>query len=165
MSIAQALLGEFDHEMSTTKKMLERYPEDKGSWKPHETSMSMSRLAAHMAEIPGWTIVTMQQDGLDMDTSKYTPAEITTRAEALAKFDESVKAARAAIAAAKDETFMKTWAFSMDGKPLFTLPKIAALRGFIMNHMIHHRGQLSVYYRSVRVPVPSLYGPSADEQG
>src|SRR5277367_1792667 len=165
MSISQALLGEFDHEMSTTHKVFEHFPEDKLTWKPHDTSMSLSQLAGHIAEIPGWMTVIMLQDGLDMDPSKYQPFLPKTRAEVLAKFADTVKNARAAILNAPDDTFMKPWTFSIMGKPNFTLPKIAALRGFVMNRLIHHRGQLTVYYRMNRVHVPSIYGPSGDEQG
>jgi|ERR1700690_842977 len=165
MSIAQSLLSEFDHEMATTRKMLERFPEDKVEWKPHETSMPMGRLAGHVAEMPEWTMPTLQQDKLEMDPTKYTPNVMKSRTEVLKKFDENVKAGHAAIAGASDETMMKPWTFIAGGKPVFTLPKIAVLRSFVMNHMIHHRGQLAAYYRIAGVPVPSIYGPSLDDKG
>jgi uncharacterized damage-inducible protein DinB len=164
MRIADSILPEFDHEMATTRKMLERFPEDKVEWRPHETSMTLGRLAGHVSELAGWTVATMGQDKLEMDPNRYKPNVITSRAEALKQFDEIVASARAAIAAASDETMMRPWTFVAGGRTVFTMPKIAVLRSFVMNHLIHHRGQLSVFYRIAGVPVPSLYGPSKDEQ-
>jgi uncharacterized damage-inducible protein DinB len=164
MPIAQALLPEFDHEMATTRKMLERFPEDKVEWRPHETCMTMGRLAGHVAELAGWTTVTIAQDKLEMDPNNYNPAIVKSRTEVLKQFDDTVKSARAAIAGASDETLMKPWTFIAAGKTVFTMPKIAVLRSFVMNHLIHHRGQLAAFYRIAGVKVPSLYGPSKDEQ-
>jgi uncharacterized damage-inducible protein DinB len=164
MRIAEAILPEFDREMATTRKMLERFPEDKVEWRPHETSMTMGRLAGHVAELAGWTLPTLTQDKLELDPNNYAPVVIRSRAEALRQFDDTVKTARAAIAGANDETFMKPWTFVAGGKTVFTMPKIAVYRSFVMNHMVHHRGQLAAFYRIAGVPVPSLYGPSKDEQ-
>jgi uncharacterized damage-inducible protein DinB len=164
MAIAQALLQEFDREMATTRKMLERFPEDKVEWRPHETCMTLGRLAGHVAELAGWTSVTMNQDKLEMDPDNYQPNIVKSRAEALRQFDETVKAGREALARANDETYMKPWTFVARGQTVFTMPKIAVLRSFVMNHMIHHRGQLAAFYRIAGVPVPSIYGPSKDEQ-
>jgi uncharacterized damage-inducible protein DinB len=164
MAIAQALLQEFDREMATTRKMLERFPEDKVEWRPHETCMTLGRLAGHVAELAGWTSVTMNQDKLEMDPDNYQPNIVKSRAEALRQFDETVKAGREALARANDETYMKPWTFVAGGQTVFTMPKIAVLRSFVMNHMIHHRGQLAAFYRIAGVPVPSIYGPSKDEQ-
>ncbi len=164
MRIAEAILPEFDREMATTRRMLERFPEDKVEWRPHDTCMTMGRLAGHVAELAGWVIPTMQQDKLELDPSSYDPGVVKTRAEAVKQFDETVKAARAAIAGASDETFTKPWALSVGGQTVFTMPKIAVYRTFVMNHLIHHRGQLAAFYRIAGVPVPSLYGPSKDEQ-
>ena len=164
MAMSQALLQEFDREMATTRKMLERFPEDKVEWRPHETCMTLGRLAGHVAELAGWTTVTMNQDKLEMDPSNYKPNIVTSRAEALKQFDETVKAGRAALANASDETYMKPWTFVARGQTVFTMPKVAVLRSFVMNHMIHHRGQLAAFYRIAGVPVPSIYGPSKDEQ-
>ena len=163
MAIAQALLPEFDREMATTRKMLERFPEDKVEWRPHETCMTLGRLAGHVAELAGWTTVTMNQDKLEMDPDNYKPNIVKSRAESLKQFDETVKAGREALAAASDETYMKPWTFVARGQTIFTMPKIAVLRSFVMNHLIHHRGQLAAFYRIAGVPVPSLYGPSKDE--
>ncbi len=164
MAIAQALLPEFDHEMATTRKMLERFPEDKVDWKPHETCMTLGRLAGHVAEIPAWTIPTIAQDKLELDPSTFTPSVLNSRSETLKKFDETVKAARATIAGASDEALVKPWSLVVGGKTVMTLPKAAVLRSFVMSHMIHHRGQLAAFYRIAGVPVPSIYGPSKDEQ-
>ena len=162
MAISQALLPEFDYEMATTRKMLERFPEDKVDWKPHDTCMSLGRLAGHMSELAGWVIPTINQDELVLDPN-FTPNVMKSRAETLKQFDESVKGSHAAIAGASDETFMKPWSLVAGGKKVMTMPKIAVLRSFVMNHMIHHRGQLAAFYRIAGVPIPSIYGPSKDE--
>jgi uncharacterized damage-inducible protein DinB len=164
MAIAQALLPEFDHEMATTRKMLERFPEEKVDWKPHDTCMTLGRLAGHVAEIPAWTIPTIAQEKLELDPSTFTPSVLNSRTETLKKFDETVTAARATIAGASDEALMKPWSLVVAGKTVMTLPKAAVLRSFVMSHMIHHRGQLAAFYRIAGVPVPSIYGPSKDEQ-
>jgi len=163
MRIADAILPEFDREMATTRRMLERFPEDKVEWRPHDTCMTMGRLAGHVAELAGWIIPAVMQDKLEMDPSSYHPAVVKSRAAALKQFDETVSAARTAIAGASDETMMKPWTFVAGGKTVFTMPKVAVYRSFVMNHLIHHRGQLAAFYRIAGVPVPSLYGPSKDE--
>jgi uncharacterized damage-inducible protein DinB len=161
MSISAALLPEFDHEMATTRTTLERVPDDKLGWKPHEKSMTLGRLASHLAEAPGWGVVGLTTDSMDM--SNYKPWEGKSRAEILATFDKNVAAARSAIEAAADATYMANWSLTMGGQAIMTMPKIAVVRTFMMNHLIHHRGQYSVYLRMTGVPVPSIYGPSADE--
>ena len=165
MSIAQSLLGEFDMEMASTRRTLERLPEDKLEWKPDPKSMSMGRLAAHVAEMTSWAAMTMTTDELDFAASPYTPAVAKSREHVLQIADENAKAAREAIEASSDEDFMKPWTLRSGDQVFFTLPKIAVIRGMVMNHTIHHRGQLTVYYRMNGVPVPALYGPSADEPG
>lgn len=162
MSLNQALLPEFDHEMQTTRRTLERVPEDKLGWKPHQKSMTLGGLATHLATINHWVDATLGMDSFDVATAPPTP-ELKSRAEILAAFDQNVASARKTIAAAPDSELMKPWSLIAGGKPVFTLPRIAVLRSFIMNHTIHHRGQLSVYLRLNDVPVPSIYGPSADE--
>ncbi|MDE3135950.1 MAG: DinB family protein [Acidobacteriota bacterium] len=166
MALSQALLPEFEHEMANTRKTLERVPEDKFGWKPHEKSMEMGRLAIHLAEIPGWTEHTLMMDSLDVNPpggEGYKPAEVKNRKELLALFDKNVASARSAIAGASDADWMKTWTLLNGGNVVFTLPKVAVLRGFVMSHSIHHRAQLGVYLRLNNLPVPSIYGPSADE--
>jgi uncharacterized damage-inducible protein DinB len=166
MALNQALLPEFDQEMANTRKTLERAPEDKFGWKPHEKSMTLGRLTGHLAEMPGWAAITVDKESFDVAPAGSPPpkaANPATRKEALDMFDNNVVQARAAIAGATDEQLMKTWTLLAGGKTIFSMPRIAVLRGMIMNHMIHHRAQLGVYLRLNDIPVPALYGPSADE--
>ena len=163
MSIAQGLLAEFDVETANTRRTLARLPEDKLEWTPDPKSMTMGRLAAHVAEMPGWAALTLSTDELDFAAGGYTPAVAKSRDQVLAIADDNAKAARAAIAAASDADFMKPWTMRSGDQIFFTMPKIAVIRGMVINHTIHHRGQLTVYYRMTGVPVPALYGPSADE--
>jgi uncharacterized damage-inducible protein DinB len=163
MSIGQSLLPEFDQEMAGTRKSLERVPEGKTEWKPHPKSMTLGRLAGHLAELPVWIVETMQRDELTLDGS-FKPFISSSPAELLAMFDAKVAEARALLAKATDEDFMKPWSLIAGGQKVFTMPKIAVVRGMVLNHIIHHRGQLTVYLRLNDVPVPSLYGPSADER-
>ena len=166
MAIRDSILPEFDHEMATTRTLLERVPEGNPDWKPHEKSMTISRLAGHLAELAGWGKTTIAQDSLDfrpVNGPSYQPYFMTTRKQLLETFDKNVSEARAAIAGASDQEFMKTWTLLSGGKQILAMPKIAVLRSFAINHVIHHRGQMSVYLRLNNVPVPSIYGPSADE--
>jgi uncharacterized damage-inducible protein DinB len=166
MRLNEVLLQEFDREMSSTRKTLERLPEDKLEWRPHEKSFKMGDLATHLANIPTWIGYTMEQDSMDMHppgapAPRATPAG--SRAELLARFDKNVSAARGTLAGARDEQLGKPWTLLVGGKEIFTQPKIAVLRSFVMNHSIHHRAQLGVYLRLNDVPVPAIYGPTADE--
>jgi uncharacterized damage-inducible protein DinB len=166
MAIKESILPEFDYEMATTRKLLARVPEDKKDWQPHPRSMSLGRLSQHLATIPHWASVTMKETELHMNPPggpAYTPPEFESTASALATFDRNVREGREAIAAAEDKDWMVQWTLKNAGQPIFTLPRVAVLRSFVTNHMIHHRGQLSVYLRLNDVPVPSIYGPSADE--
>jgi uncharacterized damage-inducible protein DinB len=168
MPINQALLPEFDHEMANTRKTIERVPDEKLSWRPHEKSMTMARLAGHLAEMPQWISETMQKDSLDVSPpggQQYKPFEPKSVKEILDHFDKNIAAARKALEAATDEQFMKPWTLLSGGKTIFTLPKAGVVRSMVMNHIIHHRGQLTVYLRLNGAPVPALYGPSADERG
>jgi uncharacterized damage-inducible protein DinB len=164
--INQALLSEFDMEMANTRKTLERVPDDKLGWKPHEKSMTIGRLAGHLAELPWWGQVTIEHDNHDIAPQGAPPQQGMTaksRQDALDAFDKNAAAMRAAVAGASDELLMKPWSLLKGGQPIMTMPKIAVLRGFVMNHTIHHRAQLGVYLRLNEIPVPSIYGPSADE--
>ena len=161
MSISAALLPEFDHEMATTRKTLERVPDDKLGWTPHDRSMTLGRLASHIAEMPAWGVAGLKMDSLDM--GGYKPWQGASREEILAVFDKNVADARAAIAGADDATYMSNWSLTAGGQTLMTMPKIAVVRSFVLNHVIHHRGQFSVYLRLNDIAVPSIYGPSADE--
>ena len=166
MSISASLLPEFDQEMANTRKALERVPDEKLDWKPHEKSMSMGGLATHLANLPIWTVFTINQDSLDLEPpggGSFRAEEKRSRREILEDFDKNVTAARDAVAGASDEELLKPWSLLKGGVTLMTLPKIVVLRSFVMNHVIHHRGQFTVYLRLNDVPVPSIYGPSADE--
>jgi uncharacterized damage-inducible protein DinB len=167
MPINAALLPEYDHEMATTRKVLERCPEAKYDWKPHPKSFSMGGLATHLANMPGWAVFTVKEDSFDVappGKPPYKEEPVKSQKELLARFDKNVADARAAIAGAQDDALMKEWSLLGGGKAIFTMPRISVLRTMIMNHCIHHRGQLSVYLRLNEVPVPAMYGPSADEQ-
>jgi uncharacterized damage-inducible protein DinB len=166
MSISASLLGEFDHEFANTRRVLERVPEGKFDWKPHPKSMALGRLASHLTELPLWCTHTFKLTELDLappGAPPYQPATLATRDAILKAFDENLAPARAALAAASDADFLVPWSLKSGGQTLFTLPRIAVYRSFVMNHMIHHRAQLGVYLRLNDVPVPPLYGPSADE--
>jgi uncharacterized damage-inducible protein DinB len=166
MAISEALLPEFDHEMENTRKTLERIPDDKLDWKPHEKSTTLRGLATHLSNLPTWAIHAIDREALDIAPPGAPPLRATpinSRAEALEAFDKNVAAARAAIAGANDEHLFKPWTLLAGGKTIFTLPRAAVLRSVVMNHTIHHRAQLGVYLRLNDVPVPAIYGPSADE--
>lgn len=166
MGLSESLLPEFDHEMANTRKTLERVPDGKADWKPHEKSMAMGGLATHLSNIPTWAVFTMENDSLDLAPGgePLPPAPIAgSQAELLSNFDTNVTKARTAIASASDAEFFQPWTLLTNGKTILTLPKVAVLRSFVMNHMIHHRAQLGVYLRLNDVAVPSIYGPSADE--
>ena len=162
MPLNQALLPEFDHEMANTRKSLERVPDGKLAWKPHSKSMSLGGLGTHLATINHWAEAIIGQESFDVKNAPPYP-ELKSRAQMVEAFDKNVATARKAIAGASDEQLMKPWSLQSGGKTVFTLPRIAVLRSFIMNHVIHHRAQLGVYLRLNDVPVPSIYGPSADE--
>lgn len=167
MPLAQALLPEFDHEMANTRKCLERIPEDKLDWRPHERSYDFRGMATHLANLPKWTVMTIAESSFDMEPEGEDPIKedpVASVAGAVEMFDASVAAAREAIANATDEELMATWSLLKGGEEVLTMPRIAVLRSFIMNHAIHHRAQLGVYLRLNDVPVPALYGPSADEE-
>ena len=166
MAISESLLPEFDQEMAGVRKTLERVPEDKFDWKPHPKSLSMSVLAGHIANLPSWGTLTVNQGELDTTPGGKPmpgPSPPAGTAELVATFDRTCAEARAAIAGASDAELMKPWTLLSNGTKLFSLPKVAVLRSFVLNHLIHHRAQLGVYLRINDVAVPSLYGPSADE--
>ncbi len=167
MSIAESLLPEFDMEMANTRKTVERLPNGKFSYRPHDKSYSLGELASHLVNILNWVEMTLNQDSFDVNPDggeSYTTPQGSSAEELVKWFDASVATARKAIASASDETMMKPWSLKSGGETIFTMPRVAVLRSFIMNHLIHHRAQLTVYLRLNDVPVPALYGPSADEQ-
>lgn len=166
MAISDAFLPEFDQEMANTRKELERVPEDKLGWKPHQKSGSMGWLAGHLATIPTWASIAIGQNSLDLmpgGKPHEQPPEPTSVKELLATFDKNVGEARAAIAGADDGKMMQDWSLLRNGQNMMTMPRAAVVRGFVLSHIIHHRAQLGVYLRLNDVPVPSIYGPSADE--
>jgi uncharacterized damage-inducible protein DinB len=167
MGINQAFLGELDHEAATTRRMLERVPMDKLTWKPHDKSMSMGQLAVHVAQLPGFAPFTMTTPEFDLGAPgrDNKQPEFKTNKELLDFFDGNVGQMREALNAATDEALREPWTLRKGEQVIFTLPRAGVMRSMIMSHLIHHRGQLSVYLRLNNVPVPSIYGPSADEQG
>ncbi len=157
------MLPEFDQEFATVRKFLEAVPEDKLDYKPHAKSMEMGRLAGHLAEIVNWIDTTVNTDVLDFATFDYQPCVMTDRAETLKQFDEWVAEGRKILAGASDAKLMEPWTMRTGEEVYFTLPKVAVIRSFVMNHMIHHRAQLGMYLRIVDVAPPSAYGPTAEE--
>lgn len=161
MSIAETLLPEFDQEMATTRRLLERVPTDKGKWKPHEKSFSLGHLAQLVAWMPGWITNAIKETELNLaKAGGYSYEKTDTLVE---MFDKNVKEARDAIVSSKDKDYNVPWSLKHGDRVIFTLPRGPVVRQHI-NHLIHHRGQLSVYLRLVDVPVPSIYGPTADER-
>jgi len=166
MSISESLLPEFDTEMANARRTLERVPEDKLDFRPHPKSGTMGWLATHLAHIPTWGSIAIDEDTLDLgpgSPAAEPPPVARTRAELLETFDRNVAEARAALAGATDAHMTQSWSLVKDGKPMLTMPRVAVLRNFILNHLIHHRAQLGLYLRMNDVPVPAIYGPSADE--
>lgn len=168
MKIGESMLPEFDQEMAGTRRVLENLPEDKLDWKAHEKSNSIGWVANHLADIPKWTNMTLTTDALDVnppDGKKYQTPALRSRAEILDLFDKNVAEARAALATVEDAELFKDWALLNAGKEVMRMPKLVVIRSFVLNHSIHHRAHLCVYYRLNDVPVPGLYGPSADDTG
>jgi len=167
MSIAQSLIPELQHEVALTRKALERLPADKYEWAPHPKSMTVRQLASHIATIPTWGTMTLSTESFDISppgAPPYVAPAFGTTAEVLAGFEKAAGDFSAALAGADDAAMMTPWSLLKGGQTAFTMPRVAVVRGMIMNHLVHHRGQLSVYLRLLDVPVPAIYGPSADEQ-
>jgi len=165
MSMSAQLLSAFDHIIEGTKPHLAAIPSDRLEWRPHEKSYTIGELGTHLANLPMWTMATLGADEFDVAPPGEEPprqAPLGSADEILAHLEENAAAARGAIEGASDEELMKGWTLLAGGEALFTLPKIAVLRTFIMDHMIHHRGQLTVYLRLLDVPVPQTFGPTAD---
>ena len=163
MTLTEILLPEFDHEMRTTRTVLERVPAKDAAWRPHPRSTSLGDLAVHLATIPGWLVPTLTQKELDLAPKPgVAPQRFESVDGLLATFDENLRSARAALADAKDEDFGVPWTLKAADKTVFTMPRGAVVRSFILSHMVHYRGQLTVYLRLRDVPLPSVYGPTAD---
>lgn len=166
MTIGQSMLPEFDQEMQGTRKVLERCPEEQWNWKPHDKSGTLGWLASHVATMVDWLPMTIKTEELDyapVGGPSWEPPKIDNRQQLLAEFDKNVVAARAALANVSDAEMLKNWRLLAGGQEVFAMPRVACIRGMVMNHIIHHRAQLTVYLRLLNVAVPGLYGPSADE--
>jgi uncharacterized damage-inducible protein DinB len=162
MSLSQAFLKEFDNEAKITRRVLERVPADKFSWKPHPKSMTLGALALHTAMTPGMICGWACEEETNMGTGEKPPAATTTD-DILAAHDNSVAKVKQTMGELGDAGLMNQWKASAGGQTIFEMPKAALIRSIALNHWYHHRGQLSVYLRLLDVPVPSIYGPSADE--
>jgi uncharacterized damage-inducible protein DinB len=163
MRLIEPYIMELDREASSTRKMLERVPEGKNEWAPHPKSMTLGKLATHVATIPSWAS-SLKEDGFDIGVNSVdVPFPPPTAVGLLALFDKTIADAKAALNAIDDARAMGLWTLSMKGKPVFSMPRLAVVRTMILNHSVHHRGQFSVYLRLLDVPVPGMYGPSADE--
>ena len=163
MELNKQLIAELQMEAANTRKMLERIPLEKGDYKPHEKSMTLGRLATHVAELAGWVAFTMDQDGLDFSKMEYKPVIAQTTEELLAIHDENVAKATKSLENASPADFGNMWTLRNGETVHFSLPKAAVVRSFAFSHLYHHRGQLSVYLRLLDVPVPGMYGPTADD--
>lgn len=166
MTLSQALLPEFDMEFANTRKAISRVPDNKLTWKPHEKSFSMGELAIHLAEIPQWMAFSIGQSSFDVSPpggQAYQRPKLGSCREILEMFDKGVTKARTVLSGASDEMLTEPWSLLKGGDILFTMPRIAVVRSFLMNHNIHHRAQLGMYLRLNDIPVPGHYGPSADE--
>lgn len=165
MTLAQSLLPELDLEMANTRRLLAVVPEADAAWRPHPKSYSLGDLAAHIALLPLWARLTVELPELDLGApanAARARAEFTTTARLLEQFDQRVTEARTALASATDAAMGERWALKNGAHTIFSIPRAAVLRSFVLSHMIHHRGQLTVYLRLRDVPLPSLYGPTAD---
>ena len=166
MNISQTLLPEFDHEMRTTRAVLARVPEADAEWRPHPKSMTLGQLASHVTNIVRWGAATFEREELDLaspDAALFAPPKFETTAGLVGLFDANVAAARAALSAAEDSDMAAVWALRSGAHTILAMPRAASYRSFVMSHLIHHRGQLSVYLRLRDVPLPPIYGPTADE--
>ena len=164
MTIGNILAQEMEQESATTRKYLERVPEDKWDWKPHEKSMPFGRLASHVADSNGWGAGIVEFDNFSMKTGEFEAFNASSKEELLQNFDEGLAKLLELLRGADDATMQKNWQMIVDGNVMFEMPKMVCIRAWVINHMIHHRGQLSVYLRENDIPVPATYGPSADEQ-
>jgi uncharacterized damage-inducible protein DinB len=164
MVLKDAILSEFDHEMAVTRRLLERLPEAALSWRPHDRSMSLGGLATHLAQIPHWGTSILERDFYDLVHDRTAPAvEKSTRAQVLETFDRHTTEVRRALLGRSDAELIAPWSLKQGGQTIMSLPRFGALRRFLLNHLVHHRGQLTVYLRLQNVPLPPIYGPTADE--
>lgn len=162
MTLKDALLAEYDHEMGTTRKLLERLPDARLTWKPHEKSMTLGELATHLSNIPRWGGTILDEASFDLADGPPRTENQPSTAEILRRFDEASRKTRHSMDK-NDAEYMAQWTLKQNGREMFSMPRTAAFRSFVLSHTIHHRGQLSVYLRLIDLPVPAIYGPSADE--
>ena len=165
MGLKDTLLFEFDHEMAVTRRVLERVPEGAFGWRPHEKSFHMGGLATHLAQIPHWGTAILDRDSYELVHDAPNPAvEKTTCAEVLDTFDRHVAEVRRGLLTRSDAELMAPWSLTRSGRVVLSMPKLSALRSFLLHHLIHHRGQMTVYLRLQNVPIPPIYGQTADEK-
>jgi len=162
VAFSQTLLPEFEEEMKNTRRLLECIPDSKLDAQPHPKSMTLAQLATHVAQVPGWTKTLLDQEVLDLSPD-MKPEVLASRTELLNTFDQGVADARDRIGGASDDNWQETWTFKVGGETVLSMPRAAVMRSMIMNHMIHHRGQLGVFLRLNNVAIPGMYGPSADD--
>lgn len=163
MPINETFIAELQQEAASTKKLLERVPYDNPNWKPHEKSMELGRLAGHVAELSSWINATLDHDELDFAKSEYKPPVLNSASELVALHEKNIAAAVECLKKHTDEDFMQTWKLRNGEEIYFELPKAVVLRSFVLNHLVHHRAQLGVFLRLLNVPLPNMYGPTADE--
>ena len=166
MSYAESLLPEFDQEMASTRKVLERLPENKLDWKPHIKSHTIGWNANHVVDMVNWVVMTITTPSLDIAPvggKPYQVPALASRREILERFDHNVAAARKALASVDDQRINEMWTLLKAGAPMMTMPRRVVIRSFVLNHIIHHRAHLCVYLRLNDIPVPGMYGPSGDE--
>lgn len=163
-SIKQVALGDLEHELASTRTLLERVPDDHLDWKPHPRSMALGGLALHVATLPFWIEHTVGNDHIDLLSDLPRNPPPSSRQDILDAFDTRVAAMRTALEGADDATLLQPWELRMGDRVLQRMPKVAVIRGFGISHFIHHRAQLGVYLRMLDIPLPPLYGPTADEQ-
>lgn len=162
LTLKDGLFAEFDHEMAATRRLLERVPDRLLAWRPHEKSMSLGGLAQHVANLPSWGVFILDRTDLDLDAVPRNLPEPQSHLAVMSRFEETTATTRKLLDKT-DAELVAMWSLRRGNQELFSLPRIAAFRSFVLSHMIHHRGQLSVYLRLQNVPVPAIYGPSADE--
>ena len=163
MAISDLMLQEFDEEVKKTRAMLERVPDGKADFAPHAKSMTLGRLAPHVAELAGFGLSVLTTPGIDFGNGEYKPLQFESAAQLVGAFDEGAAKVRAALAKVSDDAWTERWKLSFSGRPLFEGPRFVAYRQMFLNHIVHHRAQLGVYLRMNNTPLPATYGPSADE--
>ena len=163
-SLADTFLADFDRESQTTRRLLESVPVDKLDWRPHDKSMTLGRLATHIAELPDWGGTIVDTDELDMAKEEFKPVVVQDRAELMAIFEKSREEFRGQLSGRSDEHLLGHWRLLMGEHEVFDLPRTLCIRDYVLSHISHHRAQLGVYFRILDVPLPGAYGPTADEQ-